>query len=115
MDYCWLLVFCSLRYVLQEELNRPQFGQSILINRYWWEALVIGYKVMELIFSHLIQFRSALIMLLYKKVLRINTRVRQEMGVGKIVNLMSNDIEKIIQVVWQFHFGWTAILQIISK
>lgn len=37
--------------------------------------------------------------ILYAKLLRISTKVRRDAGVGKVLTLMGNDIDRIFQMV----------------
>ena len=62
-----------------------------------------------------IQVKSAITVALYRKVMKINTRSRQDIGVGKILNLMSSDTEKIMECSWQVHATWASALQLLCK
>ncbi len=57
--------------------------------------------------------RSTLISLLYRKALTASTTVRGK-GVGEILTLMSNDVDKILDWFWTFPLGICAALQYIG-
>lgn len=55
--------------------------------QYYLNALRVG-----------IRLRAAVVSLLYKKALRISCSSRQAAGVGEVLNLMSNDVEKVLSL-----------------
>lgn len=73
--------------------------QTILINRYFYILNRIGLYV-----------KTGLISTLYRKALRISSATRTELGVGKIVNHVSNDATKIYRVVEYLHILWSGPL-----
>ncbi|KAK9886055.1 hypothetical protein WA026_014838 [Henosepilachna vigintioctopunctata] len=60
-----------------------------------------------------IRIRSALVGAIYRKALRISTFARKETTVGEIVNLMSVDAQKFVDLMSYTNLIWSAPLQII--
>eukprot|EP00898_Chlorokybus_atmophyticus_P006293 jgi/Chlat1/6665/Chrsp49S06158 len=56
--------------------------------------------------------RTGLIAMVYQKALRISNTAKDRIGTGTIVNLMSNDAEKLCSVCIHFHTVWSSPLQI---
>ena len=75
--------------------------QSVLTSQYWERMMVIGVKV-----------RTALVAALYKKSLRISSAARKESTVGEIVNLMSVDVQKFMDLLPFVNILWSSVLQI---
>jgi hypothetical protein len=53
-------------------------------------------------------------MSIYRKTLSMHSSVRQDIGIGKIINIMSADADKVLECSWQFHLAWSSLLQILS-
>ena len=83
------LLFCSLTL------------SSILQSQYFERMFVIGVKV-----------RTVLVAALYKKSMRISSSAKKESTVGEIVNLMSVDVQKFMDLLPYVNVLWSALLQI---
>ena len=75
--------------------------QSILLSQYSKHMSVIGVKV-----------RTTLISALYKKSLRISAASKKESSMGEVVNLMSVDVQRFMDLLPYVNILWSAILQI---
>ena len=75
--------------------------QSILLSQYFEHMFVIGVKV-----------RTTLISALYKKSLRISAASKKESSMGEVVNLMSVDVQRFMDLLPYVNILWSAILQI---
>lgn len=76
--------------------------ESILNNQYEYLIYVLAMRV-----------RSALTLTIYKKALTLSTAGRKNFTTGEIVNLMSVDIQKVIEFVQMVNLIWASTLQII--
>ena len=83
------LLFCTLSL------------QSVLQSQYFERMFVIGVKV-----------RTVLVAALYKKSLRISSAAKKESTVGEIVNLMSVDVQKFMDILPYINVLWSSLLQI---
>ncbi|KAF9349243.1 hypothetical protein BGX34_001909 [Mortierella sp. NVP85] len=54
--------------------------------------------------------RSVLVTMIYRKSLRLSSTSKQE-GMGSIVNHMSTDIDKVVDLFNAAHFIWSAVLE----
>ena len=75
--------------------------QSLMTSQYFERMFVIGVKV-----------RTALVAALYKKSLRISSAAKKESTVGEIVNLMSVDVQKFMDLLPYVNVLWSSLLQI---
>jgi len=75
--------------------------QSLMMSQYFERMFVIGVKV-----------RTTLIAALYKKSLKISSAAKKESTVGEIVNLMSVDVQKFMDLLPYANILWSALLQI---
>ena len=75
--------------------------QAVLVNYYFH----ILYRIS-------LHIKSALVQIIYSKSLRISSAARSEFGIGKIVNLQSNDASKLWDMVVYLHVIWSGPLQI---
>jgi len=83
------LLFCTLTL------------QSLLTSQYFERMFVIGVKV-----------RTVLVAALYKKSLKISSAAKKESTVGEIVNLMSVDVQKFMDLLPYVNVLWSSLLQI---
>ena len=83
------LLFCTLSM------------QSLLQSQYFERMFVIGVKV-----------RTVLVAALYKKSLKISSSAKKESTVGEIVNLMSVDVQKFMDILPYINVLWSSLLQI---
>ena len=75
--------------------------QSILLSQYFEHMFVIGVKV-----------RTTLISALYKKSLKISAAAKKDSSMGEVVNLMSVDVQRFMDLLPYVNILWSAILQI---
>ncbi|KAK4305327.1 hypothetical protein Pmani_022778 [Petrolisthes manimaculis] len=86
--YSVLLLLCTLL-------------QSFLLGHYFKRMRVIGLQV-----------RTGIISAVYRKALRISNSARKESTVGEIVNLMSVDAQRFMDIATYINMIWSAPLQI---
>ena len=75
--------------------------QSILMSQYFEHMFIIGVKV-----------RTTLISALYKKSLKISASAKKESTMGEVVNLMSVDVQRFMDLLPYANILWSALLQI---
>ena len=75
--------------------------QSILQNQYLEKMFLLGMKA-----------RTTLTAVIYKKSLLVPLSTRKESSIGEIVNLMSVDVQRIMDVFPYINMIWSAALQI---
>ncbi|XP_031350249.1 multidrug resistance-associated protein 1 isoform X4 [Photinus pyralis] len=76
--------------------------QTLVLAQYFHRMFVVGIRV-----------RTALISAIYRKALKMSNAARKESTVGEIVNLMSVDAQKFIELTPYINMIWSAPLQII--
>ena len=76
--------------------------QSLLLNQYFEKMLVLALKL-----------RTALIGTIYKKSLRVTQASKKESSIGEIVNIMSVDVQKFMDLLPYLNMLWSAPLQLI--
>uniref|UniRef100_T1JBI7 ABC-type glutathione-S-conjugate transporter n=1 Tax=Strigamia maritima TaxID=126957 RepID=T1JBI7_STRMM len=86
--YAFLLCGCSL-------LQSIIYGQQYLI-----------------MFNIAMRIRAAVISTIYQKALRISPAIRKTSTMGEIVNLMSVDAQRLMDLIPELHVMWTAFIQI---
>ncbi|XP_034882734.1 canalicular multispecific organic anion transporter 2 [Mirounga leonina] len=92
----------------------------------WWGFLVAGLifvcsmmqtvilqQYFHLIFVMALKLRMAIIGVIYRKALVITNSAKRESSVGEIVNLMSVDAQRFMDLAPFLHLLWSAPLQII--
>lgn len=76
------------------------FVAASCLNLFFWVMVRIGVHVLHKNNVDLfLKFRSAIIMNIYSKILLLTSRDKQKTGVGKILNHMGSDVDKIIEFV----------------
>ncbi|KAM9597584.1 ATP-binding cassette sub-family C member 3 [Trichechus inunguis] len=75
--------------------------QTVILNRYYHYIFVIALRL-----------RTAIIGVIYRKALAISNSVKREYTVGEIVNLMSVDAQRFMDVAPFLNLLWAAPLQI---
>ena len=75
--------------------------QSILMSQYFEHMFTIGVKV-----------RTTLISALYKKSLKISAAAKKESTMGEVVNLMSVDVQRFMDLLPYANILWSALFQI---
>ncbi|KAF5286638.1 hypothetical protein FQA39_LY16212 [Lamprigera yunnana] len=76
--------------------------QTLILSQYFHRMFIVGIRI-----------RTALISAIYRKALRLSNSARKESTVGEIVNLMSVDAQKFIELTPYLNMIWSAPLQII--
>jgi hypothetical protein len=78
--------------------------QSMLLQQYFHRCIIAGMRL-----------RSALVTAIYKKSLRLANSSRQKNTVGEIVNYMSVDAQRLMDLLSYMHILWSGPLQISRK
>jgi ATP-binding cassette subfamily C (CFTR/MRP) protein 1 len=78
--------------------------QSIMLHQYFHRCCIVGMNL-----------RAALVSLIYKKALRLSNASRQSSTVGEIVNLMSVDAQRLLDLTNYLHLLWSSPLQIACR
>ncbi|XP_038214940.1 multidrug resistance-associated protein 1 isoform X1 [Zerene cesonia] len=76
-------------------------AQTLLLGHYFTRMYLVGMKI-----------RTALTSAIYRKSLRISNAARKESTVGEIVNLMSVDAQRFLELTAYLNMVWSAPLQI---
>ncbi|XP_050728277.1 multidrug resistance-associated protein 1-like isoform X2 [Eriocheir sinensis] len=77
-------------------------GQSLLLAQYFARMMVMGMQV-----------RTGIISAVYRKAMKISSSAKKESTVGEIVNLMSVDAQRFMDITTYINMIWSAPLQII--
>lgn len=75
--------------------------QTIVLSQYFYRMMLVGLRT-----------RTALISSIYRKSLRMSNASRKESTVGEIVNLMSVDAQRFMELTTYLNMIWSAPLQI---
>ncbi|XP_065338923.1 multidrug resistance-associated protein 1 isoform X7 [Cloeon dipterum] len=75
--------------------------QTVILSQYFHRMFIVGLRV-----------RTALISTIYRKALRLSNSARKESTVGEIVNLMSVDAQRFMDLTAYLNMLWSAPLQI---
>ncbi|XP_071454835.1 multidrug resistance-associated protein 1-like [Hetaerina americana] len=75
--------------------------QTIILSQYYHRMYLVGMNI-----------RSALVSSIYRKALRMSNAARRESTIGEIVNLMSVDAQRFLDVALHLNMFWSAPLQI---
>ncbi|XP_033224446.1 multidrug resistance-associated protein 1 isoform X4 [Belonocnema kinseyi] len=75
--------------------------QTLILSQYFNRMFLVGLRI-----------RTALIAAIYRKALRVSNSARKESTVGEIVNLMSVDAQRFMDVTAYVNMIWSAPLQI---
>lgn len=75
--------------------------QTLILSQYFHRMFLVGLRM-----------RTALIAAIYRKALRMSNSARKESTVGEIVNLMSVDAQRFMDVTAYINMIWSAPLQI---
>ena len=79
-----------------------QLGMSLCLRHYFFMCYRVG-----------IQIRTAILMAIYRKALKIDSTYYKQNPVGQVTNLMSVDVQRIQDVISFLHAVWYSFLQII--
>lgn len=75
--------------------------QTVILSQYFQRMFLVGLRI-----------RTALISAIYRKALRMSNSARKESTVGEIVNLMSVDAQRFMDLTTYLNMIWSAPLQI---
>ena len=75
--------------------------QSIMLNQYFEKMFILGLKV-----------RTTLISAIYKKSLLVAQSTKKDSSIGEIVNLMSVDVQRFMDLLPYLNMLWSSPLQI---
>lgn len=75
--------------------------QTIILSQYFNRMFIVGMRI-----------RTALVAAIYRKSLKMSNTARKETTVGEIVNLMSVDAQKFIELTAYLNMIWSAPLQV---
>ncbi|XKL66874.1 hypothetical protein PGB90_010294 [Kerria lacca] len=76
--------------------------QTLLLSQYFHRMSIIG-----------LQIRTALVSIIYKKALRISNGAKRNFTTGEIINLMSVDAQRFIELMAYINMLWSAPFQIV--
>ncbi|XP_076766694.1 multidrug-Resistance like Protein 1 isoform X1 [Xylocopa sonorina] len=76
--------------------------QTLILSQYFHRMFLVGLRI-----------RTALIAAIYRKALRMSNAARKESTVGEIVNLMSVDAQRFMDLTAYINMIWSAPLQIV--
>ena len=116
-----LIVFLREDPVGDENENGNGKGNDISVGLYLTFAVTIAQLGMSLCLRHYffmcyrvgIKIRTAILMAIYKKALKIDSTYYKKHPVGQVTNLMSVDVQRIQDVISFLHAIWYSFLQII--
>uniref|UniRef100_A0A8C5TEC5 ABC-type glutathione-S-conjugate transporter n=1 Tax=Malurus cyaneus samueli TaxID=2593467 RepID=A0A8C5TEC5_9PASS len=111
-----LLLSCSLFLKFIEDKEAPSWLgyfyafsmfllgclQTLFEQRYMYMCLVLGLRL-----------RTALTGLVYRKILVMSNASRKAAAIGEIVNLVSVDVQKLMELIIYFNGTWLAPIRII--
>lgn len=75
--------------------------QTLVLSQYFNRMFIVGMRI-----------RTALVAAIYRKALRMSNMARKQRTVGEIVNLMSVDAQKFVELTAYLNMIWSAPLQI---
>ncbi|XP_065206730.1 multidrug resistance-associated protein 1-like isoform X3 [Planococcus citri] len=78
------------------------FVQTLLLSQYFHRMYIVGLRV-----------RTCLVSIIYKKALTISNGARRDFTMGEIVNLMSVDAQRFVDLMAYLNMLWSAPLQIV--
>nr|VZI16701.1 unnamed protein product [Spirometra erinaceieuropaei] len=87
-------------YVLASGFFVATFLSSFLFN----QGFYIG-------FSTALSARSALMAAIYRKTLKLSAESRGDYTAGQIVNFLTVDVDRLLEVLTYIHVTWTALIQ----
>lgn len=70
---------------------------ALLNGQHMYLSTLVGYRV-----------RTVLISAIYRKSMRLSNAARRETTVGEVVNLMSVDAQRFLELITYLHMAWTA-------
>jgi len=94
-EYVWKGYFFAIL------LTITALVQTIFLGQYFQRMFIVGMRI-----------RTAMVSAIYRKSLRISNSARKESTVGEIVNLMSVDAQRFMDLTTYLNMLWSAPLQI---
>ncbi|XP_048757959.2 multidrug resistance-associated protein 1-like isoform X1 [Ostrea edulis] len=95
-EYQWRGIFYSLLMFIMAMI------QSFILHQYFHGCQLLGMRI-----------RTSIICLVYRKMLRLSNTAKKSSTVGEIVNLMSVDAQRFMDLTTYVHTIWSAPFQII--
>ncbi|XP_042906948.1 multidrug resistance-associated protein 1 isoform X2 [Parasteatoda tepidariorum] len=92
----WMGIFYAALFYINGQV------QSLILGHYFQSMYVLGMRI-----------RTSLITIIYQKSLVMSSAARKEFTVGEIVNLMSVDSQRFMDLMIYINLIWSAPLQII--
>ncbi|KZC08998.1 Multidrug resistance-associated protein 1 [Dufourea novaeangliae] len=89
-------------YLLAVSLLVTAIFQTLILSQYFHRMFLVGLRV-----------RTALTAAIYRKALRMSNSARKESTLGEIVNLMSVDAQRFMDLTAYINMIWSAPLQIV--
>ncbi|XP_076816557.1 multidrug resistance-associated protein 1-like isoform X1 [Clavelina lepadiformis] len=89
-------------YVFAAAMYVVAIIKAVALQQYFQKCTVIGMRL-----------RTALVSIIYEKALLLSNAARQESTVGEIVNLMSTDAQRLMDLMTYINIVWSGPLQII--
>jgi ATP-binding cassette, subfamily C (CFTR/MRP), member 1 len=88
-------------YLIAVSMFMTAVTQTLLLHQYFHRCFMTGMRV-----------RAAMVTSVYRKALRLSNDARQQSTVGEIVNHMSIDAQKLMDLMTYLHILWSGPLQI---
>ncbi|XP_061485696.1 putative ATP-binding cassette sub-family C member 13 [Rhineura floridana] len=116
-----VLAFTSPQIMKEMILQCEHYSDSYW-NRYWYAVALLLVVVMQTLIQQAYQrfnmltavkIKTAVVGLVYKKALNLSSSSRQKYTTGEIVNLMSADIQQLMELAINLNLLWSAPFQIL--
>ncbi|XP_046653460.1 multidrug resistance-associated protein 1-like isoform X4 [Daphnia pulicaria] len=88
-------------YLYAAILTITAMTQTLILGQYFQRMFIIG-----------MQIRTSIVSSIYRKAIKISNSARKESTVGEIVNLMSVDAQRLMDLTTYLNMLWSAPLQI---
>ena len=88
-------------YIIAVSMFLTAIAQTLLLHQYFHRCFMTGMRI-----------RSAVVTTVYRKALHLSNDARQKSTVGEIVNHMSIDAQKLMDLMAYLHILWSGPLQI---
>jgi ABC-type multidrug transport system fused ATPase/permease subunit len=102
-------------------LRKDESTENISVGLYLTVAVTVAQLCMSLCLRHYffmcyrvgIKVRTAVLMAIYKKAIRIDSSYYKKHPIGQVTNLMSIDVQRLQDVISFLHAVWYSFLQIV--
>nr|XP_039264358.1 multidrug resistance-associated protein 1-like [Styela clava] len=84
-------------YVYATAMYAVTIVQALFLNQYFHRCMLVGMNI-----------RTSVISMVYRKSLRISNATKKESTVGEIVNLMSTDAQRFMDLMSYIHIIWSG-------